>query len=132
MYQDPIERELSRPGEGPEQERWASAFLGFVERHGAAPIAFHWTRQEGLPPEERFCLLPPLWRNLRNVRDALGGIAIDEQHLLVSRDPARSYLLRIQGGVEPACLVEAEASAPGQTAWGYAADAPVKRLEEEP
>lgn len=108
LYRDPFEQELSRPGEGPEQERWADAFEGFVQRHGTSPLAFHWPRQEGLPAEERFCLLPPLWRRLRNVREALSDIAVDEQHRLVSRDAGRSYLLRLQGGVDPACLVEAE------------------------
>jgi hypothetical protein len=111
LYRDPFERELSRPGEGPEQERWADAFEDFVQRHGTSPLAFHWPRQEGLPAEERFCLLPPLWRRLRNVREALSDIAVDEQHLLVSRDAGRSYLLRLQGGVDPACLVEAETAA---------------------
>jgi|GEM_PF-1491760 len=131
IYRDPIERELSRPGEGPEQERWASAFLDFVERHGASPVGFQWTRQDGLPPEERFCLLPPLWHNLRNVRDALADIAVDGQHLLVSRDAARSYLLRIQGGVDPAYLVEAEASHRGRVARSGTADPSAIRFEEE-
>jgi len=131
IYRDPIERELSRPGEGPEQERWASAFQEFVERHGGSPVAFQWIRQDGLPPEERFCLLPPLWRNLRNVRGALGDIAVDERHLLVSRDTARSYLLRIQGGVDSSFLVASETMPSGRAVRPAAADPSAMRFEEE-
>lgn len=108
LYRDPFDQELARPEVGPEQELWADCFVRFVEEHGSAPLTFHWDRQEGLPPEERFCLLPPMWRRLRGVQETLLDHKVDRDRVLPSREVGRAFLLRIQGGVAPRCLTDAE------------------------
>lgn len=108
LYRDPFDQELARPEIGPEQELWADCFVRFVEDHGSAPLTFHWDRQEGLPPEERFCLLPPLWHRLRGVQEILLDHKVGRDRMLPSHEVGRAFLLRIQGGVDPRCLTEVE------------------------
>jgi hypothetical protein len=108
LFRDPSDRELARPETGPEKERWADRFVRFVEEHGSAPLSFHWDRQEGLPPEERFCLLPPMWSQLQGVQQVLLDHRVDRERVLASHDAGRAFLLRVQGGVDPHCLTEAE------------------------
>ncbi len=107
IYRDPFQRELARPGSGPEQETRAREFLSFLRRHGNFGLAFSWQAQEGVPLDQRYCLLPTVWHHLPGVRSQLSDLRMGENHVLDGQDVARAYLLRIQTGVEPDCLVEA-------------------------
>ena len=106
LYRDPIENELARAGSGPEQRRIASKLLDFIRQRGALSLAFLIKPQEGLPPDQRYCLLPPLWQQLDGVRTALGGLRMGEQAILNGANEGRGYLLRFLGGIDPKCLLE--------------------------
>ena len=108
VYKDPFQVELAQPGEGPEQATRKREFLAFLKRHGGFDLAFTWMAQEGLPNDQRYCLLPSVWRFLPGVLQALADLRMTEKNVLVGRDVARAYLLRVQTGVDPACLLEVE------------------------
>ncbi len=108
VYKDPFQVELAQPGEGPEQATRKREFLAFLKRHGGFDLAFTWMAQDGLPTDRRYCLLPAVWRFLPGVLQALADLRMTEKNVLVGSDVARAYLLRIQTGIDPACLLEAE------------------------
>ncbi|HEV7766148.1 MAG TPA: hypothetical protein VGQ76_14180 [Thermoanaerobaculia bacterium] len=105
-YEDPFQRELAQPGTGPEQERMAREILKILEQHGRFGLAFRFDQQEGLPPDQRFCLLPALWQRLKGVPAALSDLRMTDRSVLTSEDAGRGYLLRLQAGIAPKCLVE--------------------------
>ena len=106
LYQDPFLQELVVPGTGPEQLKQAEEFLDFLARQGSWPLAFEWKAQEGVPPDRRYCLLPRLWHGLPDVLPALADRSIPADLVLDGTDSARAYLLCVQTGVAPACLLE--------------------------
>ncbi len=108
IYKDPFQQELARPGRGPEQQRIARELLDFLARNGRFGLAFRFEAQEGVPPDQRYCLVPPLWRHLEGVEFALSGLRMNEQSILEGGDNGRGYLLRLQSGVDPRCLLELE------------------------
>lgn len=108
IYMDPFQRELAQPGTGPEQARRAAELLEFLERRGALSLAFRWQAQEGVLPDRRYCLLPNLWRRLPGVLPALSDLRMSEEAVLPGADVGRAYLLRLQIGVDPRCLLEPE------------------------
>jgi hypothetical protein len=106
IYKDPFQQELSLPGAGPEQHKRTSELLDFLEHRGNFGLAFRWKAQEGVPPDRRYCLLPAIWRQLPGVLPALSGLRVTEESILIGNDVARAYLLRVQTGVDPRCLLE--------------------------
>lgn len=107
IYKDPILQELAQAGTGPEQERRAREFLEFLRRFGGFDLAFSWKAQEGVPIDQRYCLMPHLWRKLPGVQQELSDLRMAEENVRTGADVARAYLLRVQIGVSPACLLEA-------------------------
>lgn len=106
IYKDPFQQELAAAGTGPEQQKRAEELMEFLKRQGAFSLAFHWPAQQGVSPDRRFCLLPAIWRQLPGVLPALSGLRVSEESILAGSDVARAYLLRVQTGVEPKCLLE--------------------------
>lgn len=106
-YEDPFHRELARPEVGPAQEAWSREFLDFLHQHRRDfEVGFSFKRQEGLPPEQRWCVLPRLWRRLPEIRPSLGDeMAISDSHILDGTDPTRAYLLQVQLGIDKRCLL---------------------------
>jgi hypothetical protein len=105
IYKDPFLRELATPGTGPEQKKRADEFFDFLAHQGTWSEAFQWRAQEGVPPDRRYCMLPAAWRRLPGVLAGLSDLRIPEEFVLDSADVARAYLLRLQTGVDPACLL---------------------------
>jgi hypothetical protein len=108
VYKDPFLQELAQPVTGPEQERRKRDFLEFLTQLGSFSLAFRWTAQQGVPPDRRYCLLPAVWQRLPGLLPALSDLRMSEESLLTGADVGRAYLLRLQTGVTPECLVEAE------------------------
>lgn len=106
IYKDPFQQELALPGTGPEQQRRADELLEFLRRQGSFDLAFQWKAQAGVSPDRRFCLLPAIWRQLPGILPALSDLRVSEEAILPGSDVARAYLLRVQTGVEPKCLLE--------------------------
>lgn len=107
-YRDPFERELARAGSGPEQRRLSEEVLDFLAQRGSFSLAFRFPAQEGVPPDRRYCLLPSLWRRLPGVLPALADLQVGDEAALAAADGGRAYLLRMQTGVDPKCLLEPE------------------------
>jgi hypothetical protein len=106
-YREPLELELAQPGGGGEQNARARELCAFLRRHsGDFATAFRWKAQDGVPPDAVYCLLPPLWLGLPGVRETLADQGISAEHRLPGADAARAYLLRLQIGVETACLTQ--------------------------
>ncbi|MDQ3280765.1 MAG: hypothetical protein M3Q69_05065 [Acidobacteriota bacterium] len=106
LYQDPFQQELSRPGAGPEQQRLTREMRDFVTHRRPLELAFQFEAQEGVPPDRRYCLMPNLWRGLPGVLPALSDIGIGDAAVFrADRETGRAYLLRLQTGVEPKCLL---------------------------
>jgi hypothetical protein len=106
IYKDPFQQELALPGTGPEQQKRSSELLDFLQHHGSFSLAFQWKAQQGVPPDRRYCLMPAIWRQLPGVLPALSGLRVGEEAVFLGLDVARAYLLRVQTGVEPECLLE--------------------------
>lgn len=106
IYKDPFQQELALPGTGPEQQKRATELLDFLQRQGRLSLAFQWKAQQGVPPDRRYCLMPAIWRQLPGVLPSLSGLRVGEESVFLGTDVARAYLLRVQTGVEPACLLE--------------------------
>ncbi len=106
IYKDPFQQELAVPGTGPEQQRRADELLEFLRRQGSFDLAFQWKAEAGVSPDRRFCLLPTIWRQLPGVLPTLSGLRVSEESILPGSDVARAYLLRVQTGVEPECLLK--------------------------
>ncbi|MFL6244782.1 MAG: hypothetical protein ACJ74H_02065 [Thermoanaerobaculia bacterium] len=107
LYHDPFQQELSRPGIGPEQQRLTAEIQEFLKGQ-PLELGFNFVAQEGLPPDRRYALLPPLWRGLRGVMPALADRGIGEASVFSGAETGRAYLLRLRTGVETKCLVEPE------------------------
>ncbi|HZF09275.1 MAG TPA: hypothetical protein VFE33_10845 [Thermoanaerobaculia bacterium] len=108
IYRDPLEEELARPDAGPRQSARAEELLAFLAGKGTFDLALGFKAQEGVPPDRRYALLPAGWRRLPGVLAALADLRMSgEQQVLDGTDGARAYLLRLQLGVAPSCLVEA-------------------------
>ena len=103
-YRDPFLEELARPGTGIEQTARAREFRDFLNHYGAFAPAFSYKTQTGAP-DRLYCLLPQVWLGLQGIRDTLRDLGVVEQNIIVGEDVARAYLLRIQTGMEPACLL---------------------------
>jgi hypothetical protein len=103
-FTDPFESELAQAGVGREQQARADEVLRFLERFGTAHLAFDWQAQEGLPPAQRLCVLPDVWRKLPGVLPRLADLGVREEQVLAGAD-GRAYLLRVQTGVDSACLL---------------------------
>jgi hypothetical protein len=108
IYKDPFQQELAHPGEGPEQARIGRELLAFLDERSRFGLAFRFEAQEGVPPDVRYGLMPPLWQGLENVRSALSGLRMSDKAVLTGDDDGRGYLLRLQAGVDPKCLLELE------------------------
>ncbi|HEX2835306.1 MAG TPA: hypothetical protein VHW00_19990 [Thermoanaerobaculia bacterium] len=107
IYADPFQQELARPGMGPQQRRLTAEMREFLSEQGSFGLAFSFPAQDGLPPERTYCLLPSLWRGLPGIMPALADLAIGEASVLPAvGDTGRAYLLRLQTGIEPRCLLE--------------------------
>lgn len=106
IYKDPFQQELARPGKGPQQERIGRELREYLRERGQFGLAFRFEAQQGVPPDQRFCLLPPLWKRLDGVEPALADLRIGERAVLTGADNGRCYLLRQQAGIDPACLLE--------------------------
>lgn len=106
IYKDPFQQELALPGTGPEQQKRSTELLDFLQRHGSFSLAFQWKAQQGVPPDRRYCLMPAIWRQLPGVLPALSGLRVGEESVFLGSDVARAYLLRVQAGIEPGCLLE--------------------------
>lgn len=106
MYKDPFQQELAQAGMGPEQERLGKELRDFLALRGSFSLAFQFLAQEGVPPDQRYCLLPPSWKLLRGVMPALADLRMSDHSVLIGGDAGRVYLLRVQTGVEPKCLLE--------------------------
>jgi hypothetical protein len=108
LYTDPFEQELAKPGTGPEQQRIARELVDFLVHTGAAlRPAFFIKQQEGLPPEQRYCLLPSLWKGLPGVQAALSGLGITDGAVQTGGD-GRAYVLRLRAGIASKVLLELE------------------------
>jgi hypothetical protein len=107
LYKDPLEEELARPGAGPRQSARAEELLAFLAGKGSFDLALGFKAQEGVPPDRRYALLPAGWRHLPGVLAALADLRMSGDQVLDGADTARAYLLRLQLGVAPSCLVEA-------------------------
>ncbi|MFO1429788.1 MAG: hypothetical protein U1F76_06565 [Candidatus Competibacteraceae bacterium] len=105
QYRDPFLEELAKPGLGNEQVVRSQEFRAFLKRYGTFALAFSWKAQAGVPVDRLYCLLPRIWLGLQGSRDALTDLGIVERNMLVGEDVARAYLLRLQLGVETACLL---------------------------
>ena len=81
---------------------------GQVAQRGSFRLAFAFKAQEGVPPDRRYCLLPPFWRGLPGVLMALSDRQIGEQSVLAGGDGGRAYLVGVQAGVDTRCLLEPE------------------------
>jgi hypothetical protein len=108
LYKDPFQQELAQPGPGPQQERIARELLDFLHKRSRFSLAFRFEAQQGLPPDQRYCLLPELWRRLDRVEAELIGLRMSDKFVLTGEDNGRGYLLRFQSGVDPQCLLELE------------------------
>ncbi|HEX8253066.1 MAG TPA: hypothetical protein VF846_07975 [Thermoanaerobaculia bacterium] len=106
IYKDPFQQELARPGKGPEQQRLERELLEFLRRRGRFALAFRFEAQEGLPPDQRYCLVPPMWKRLDGVERELADLRMSDKSILTGSDSGRAYLLRVQSGVDPRCLLE--------------------------
>jgi hypothetical protein len=107
-YADPFEKELAKPGIGPEQQRIARELVDFVSGNGSAlRTAFLIKRQEGLPPAQQYCLLPSLWEGLPRVHAALLDAGIPDTAVQTGGQ-GRAYLLRLCAGIDSKVLVEQE------------------------
>lgn len=106
VYKDPYQQELAQPGSGPEQKRLAEEFRDFLAQRGSFSLAFQFKAQEGVPPDQRYCLLPPAWKLLPGVMPALADLRMSDHSVLTGADSGRAYLLRLQAGVDPKCLLE--------------------------
>ncbi len=105
QYRDPFLEELAKPGIGAEQTARSQEFRDFLNRYGTFALAFSWQAQAGVPVDRLYCLLPRLWLGLQGSRNTLTDLGIVDQNILVGEDVARAYLLRLQLGVETACLL---------------------------
>ena len=105
IYKDPLLQELSRPGTGPEQLARARELHQFLDRYGKFDLAFSWKAGEGVPVVRHYCLMPDTWFSLQGIPQALADLRIVEQNVIHGSDVARAYILRIQVGVESACLL---------------------------
>ncbi len=108
LYKDPFQQELAQPGKGPQQERIARELLGFLHQRSGFSLAFRFEAQQGLPPDQRYCLLPKLWKRLDGIEAELIGLRMSDKFVLTAADNGRGYLLRFQSGVDPQCLLELE------------------------
>jgi len=108
LYTDPFEQELAKPGTGPEQQRIARELIEFLT-HTAAALrpAFLIMQQEGLPPEQRYCLLPSLWKGLPRVQAALSGLGITDGAVQAGGE-GRAYVLRLRAGIDSKVLLGLE------------------------
>ena len=106
LYTDPFEHELAKPGSGPEQQRIARELIDFLKHTGAAlRPAFFIGQQEGLPPDQRYCLLPSLWKGLPRVETTLSDLGITG---VQTGGEGRSYLLRLRAGIHSKVLLGQE------------------------
>jgi len=108
IYKDPFQQELAQPGKGPQQERIARELLDFLHKRSRFGLAFRFEAQQGLSPDQRYCLLPSLWKRLDGVEAELIGLRMSDKFVLTGADKGRGYLLRLQSGVDPECLLELE------------------------
>jgi hypothetical protein len=104
-YADPFERELAQPGAGDEQKRVATDLRKFLHSYGSFSLAFSFRAQQGVPPERLYCLLPQPWSQLGVMRD-LKDLGMPDDAVMRAPDTGRAYLLRIQTGIDPKCVVE--------------------------
>ncbi|MBV9492822.1 MAG: hypothetical protein JOZ54_01145 [Acidobacteria bacterium] len=105
-YKDPIQHELSRAGSGPQQELMAGDLRAFLEQYGSFGLSFRFKTQEGLSPDQFYCLMPSLWQHLEGVRAKLSDLGIPMQSVFDGVSDGRAYLLRLQTGIDPSCLLE--------------------------
>jgi hypothetical protein len=105
-YRDPFEQELARAGTGPQQRRLIDELGLFLKRSFQLALDFH--AQDGVQPDRHFALIPSGWRELPGVRPALSALRINEQSTIATDDTGRLYLLWLQTGVDPKCLLGAQ------------------------
>jgi hypothetical protein len=99
--------ELRNLFEGPplNEDQIAKNFIAFLEQHGNFSPAFSWPAQEGVPPNQSFCLLPQSWNRLGGITAAMSNIGITQTNIHPNPDESRAYLLNIQIGVDYECLL---------------------------
>lgn len=85
-------------------ENIAHQFLVFMKQRGNFNLAFFWPAQEGVPPQQYFCLLPESWKRLEQIRLSLSDLGISTTRIHTSQDESRAYLLQLQTGVDLTCL----------------------------
>jgi hypothetical protein len=108
LYKDPFQQELAQPGRGPQQERIARELLTFLNKRSRFSLAFRFEAQQGVAPDQRYCLIPELWKRLDGIEAELIGLRMSDKFVLTGEDNGRGYLLRFQSGVDPQCLLELE------------------------
>jgi hypothetical protein len=104
LYSDP----LQDPQEEAISRRDTDLLVAALRRHGSFDLAFSWKAQDGLPPDRRYCLLPRSWQRPQALSRTLGDLRVSEENLLLTPDTGRVFLLRLQTGVEPSCLLPVE------------------------
>ncbi len=107
-YPDPLERELAQPGTNQQEKARAADLINFVDTVGSFALAFELKKQEGVPVADYYCLLPTKWRKLPGVMESLRDLGVTEGQMLDSAGAARAYLLRVQAGVAPECLMRSQ------------------------
>lgn len=104
QYRDPFEQTLAQPGTGAEEQARVQELLRFFRDFGRFPPAFAWRAQHGVPQVRFYGLVPQVLGSMAAVRQELRDLGMAEGDILSGRDAARAYLLRIQLGIDPACL----------------------------
>jgi hypothetical protein len=89
----------------PRQALLAKEFIEFLNQRGSLDLSFTWKPQEGIPPRQRYCLLPNAWRQLSEALPSLTDKGITEKNTLQCNDESRAYLLCALTGISPDCLI---------------------------
>ena len=107
IYQDldPFLQELAQAQTGPEQDRRREELLEFLSLQNDFDLAFSWQAQEGLPTDRRIALISPIWHGMEGILRRLSDIRVSQDNIYIGSDIARAYLLRMQLGVDPSCLL---------------------------
>jgi len=81
-------------------------FNHFLSQRGNFGPAFRWPPSEGVSVQQRYCVLPQTWKRLDMITSELSSAGIANTSIINGHDDSRTYLLRIQTGIDVNCLVE--------------------------
>lgn len=104
LYQTPLNLELRRAGEGPEQQRRLEELRTFLEDQ-PCQLALKWAPKKGVPEASKYCVMGESWRAQRETHRTLDHVGIPVERILDGPDESRVYTLMVQLGVAPEHLL---------------------------